>query len=844
VTTAEGQPVERADVRANAHETRGMIGGEERSQKAKTGAGGRCTIEHLLPGTYTVVAEAAGHANGRTEATVTAEQPAEAVIRLGAGGAASGIVVDPDGNPVAGARVGHAMNIEIPLLGDLADQLGGDFLGKVAAGDDLPRTGPDGRFALTGLGYDAPFVVVARHDEFAPGMLKNVRVGATDLRIQLQGPATVTGRAVAAETGEPLADFEVETQAAMFMTMRRTARQQTVTGSADGAFRLTNVTPGDFTLVVSAEDRCETKKSVRLTAGAAIDVGTLAVPRGAMVKGFVRDDQGEPVRNAIVRQKHGGMLDNPILAVLSGGLVARTDGEGRFTLEGLPPGNLLLQASGEGYASARSERIRLEAGQIIEGVMLVLGHGGAIRGRLITAAGERPEEFQLYVKEQQTQDTKIVTPAADGTFHVANLDPGPYEVQAIHPLGVAAIHGGQHADLEDGKSMDFKKMMTAITDSVVTQRCVVQAGEATEVTIDASDLGLGTRLTIQVLVGDKPIGEGMVELVTLADSQVRTAFLDRGECVFGGLRPGAFRAQVRGGITLTPIGGPEEVTIPPNTANHRAILKLPGGELRGRVVDVETGEPLDAVLVRLLHEDRSKDDPIGVAFTDGKGEFAFRALAEGAYALVAADDFSDKGRGAARAENLRVLAGQITDGVVLRAQPAAGVTATVTNEAGTMVPGALVMCVDEHGQPLGTGGLAVSGPDGKAILGGLPGGRARVIARAPGLAPGASDLQDLAPAGHAEFAVRLALGTRVVLEATDRGGRRLAGADVTARCNQGPWFPALLLLERRNQDGGLELGRLTPGDWEFRINHPQTGTFAVLRSIGSGATVSILATPP
>ena len=49
------------------------------------------------------------------------------------------------------------------------------------------------------------------------------------------------------------------------------------------------------------------------------------------------------------------------------------------------------------------------------------------------------------------------------------------------------------------------------------------------------------------------------------------------------------------------------------------------------------------------------------------------------------------------------------------------------------------------GRPLGALGLATTGPDGRAWFGGMPRGEARVVARAPGLAPGASDLMPLDP---------------------------------------------------------------------------------------------------
>jgi hypothetical protein len=240
------------------------------------------------------------------------------------------------------------------------------------------------------------------------------------------------------------------------------------------------------------------------------------------------------------------------------------------------------------------------------------------------------------------------------------------------------------------------------------------------------------------------------------------------------------------------------------------------------------------VLVRLLR-DRLDDDLLGAAITDDGGRFAFQALAPGSYDLIAADALVRPGEApaASRRDGVQVGAGEVVTGIELRAQPAAGVTIVVTDDVGAPQPGAMLLAVDADGRPLGASPIAVSGADG----------RAHVVGRAPGLAPDATALVEVLPGEAIELPLRLRRGTRVVVDAVTRDGRPLLGADVAARCGNGPWFPALLLLEGRAPTGRLELGRLAPGDWEFRIAHPAVATFTVRRSVGDGATVTILAMP-
>jgi hypothetical protein len=446
------------------------------------------------------------------------------------------------------------------------------------------------------------------------------------------------------------------------------------------------------------------------------------------------------------------------------------------------------------------------------------------------------------VQDQGSQKTHAVALAADGSFHADNLEPGRYQVQAMRGALMTTLQGGgARAD----KPPDVGKLMKAVSENTVSAHCVVRAGETTDVTLDASDLGAGTRLVLRVLVGGRPLEDGMVEATMLDDGRVRIGMVQRGEVSVPGLCAGRVRVQLRGGLAMTPIGATQDLEIPARTDEHRATIDLPGGELRGRVIDMQSGNPLPAALVRLLSADARGDAP-AMAITDGAGAFAFRALAPGTYSLVAADDLLRSGDAgnASRIDGLRVSAGESTTGIELRARPAAGLTVAVTDDAGAPVAGAMLLAVDADGRPLGGLSIAIARHDGRATLAGLPGGALRVVGRAPGLAPDATGVIELQPAEHRDAELRLRRGTRVCVDAVGRDGRALRGADVSARCNGGPWFPALLLLEGHGDGGRLELGQLAPGVWEFRITHPAAGTFTVRRAIPEGGTVTVLATPP
>jgi hypothetical protein len=841
VARPDGTPIQGASIGIRPVGATGTMLPQLLTQRGTTDAEGRCRIEGLPTERARVEATASGCKPAHTEVEPTpGDTPAQVRLVLVEGGFVTGVVVTPEGEPLADAGVAHQPSTDLPMLGDMATQLGPDHLAAIAA--DGARTDAEGRFRLGGLDDDGEFLVVAAHPRFAAGIARGVRMGDQNVKVALQPLGGLRGRAVAAGDGQPLAAFTVTLLRTSFMILRMPQRQRTIENVADGGFELSGISPGTYTLQVSAEGCSDVTKDVDVKPGM-LDVGELRLPLAAAIAGTVRDEQGAPVPFASVRRRQGALADNPMMAMFGSATVqAYTDAQGRFRLTPLPPGKLQLLATAPGFASGRTERFQLAAGQQLDDVVIVMGHGGSIHGRLLLGPGQQPDDFLLLVQEQGTQATATAQVAADGAFTVGNLDPGQYTVQSM-PQSLMRGFGGQ--DWQPGKGLKLGEMFQKITDHVVSQRCSVRAGETTEVTLDASEVSFGMRWTLRVELGGAALASGLVEVTGVDDGRVRGAMLQNGEATFGGMRAGAHRVQVRSGTTMAPVGQPQDVELPAGRDEHRSTLSLPGGELRGRVVDATSGEPLRSALVRLLHDGRAEqDDPVGMALTDADGSFRFPGLADGSYSLIAVEGvLSGRDGTTSRRNGIRVVAGQPNEPIELRAQPAASASALVTTDGGTPIAGATVLCVGPDGHPLGAFAIATSGADGRAWFGGLPDGPARVVGRAPGRAPAASDVQHVGAERSIEFPLALASGTRTTLQAFDRDGQPLAGATLTARCDNGPWLPAMLLVEGVRSDGGLELGRLGRGAWEFRLSHPRVGTLTAQRTFAGEASATVVLAP-
>lgn len=842
VVDEAGHAIADASVTARAS-TKSSIGMSAmmHSQHERTTDSGFCTFASMSPGNYRIDASLAGRTGDTKTVAVAAEHEAQQVrLVLREGGIVTGIVQTTDGEPVAGARVAHHPSENIPLIGDLADQLGPEYLKQKAQGG--AETNEQGEFRLSGLADTNEFLVIGSHPDFSAGVTRKVRMGAEGVIVTLQPLSSVVGQIVEAGTNEPVKQFTAAILRTSFMILKLPIAREVV-NDEQGMFALTGISPDNYTLQIEAEGFGTITKSIKVAKGNKgnkLDVGTLQLQRAATVHGIVRDESGKPIPNAMVRKRQGAMADNPMLAMLTGS-AARTysDAQGNFTLGPITPGRLQLLASARNFASGRSERLKIAPGENLEGIVIELGHGGTIHGKLACGPNQQPEDFMLLVQHQVSQNTRSVELAPDGNFVVENLDPGGYQVQA---MAAELMSNVGNMDAKPGESLDLGKLMRQMTDGVVSQRCRVRSGEVAEVTIDVADLTIGAQWRVTVQIGGKKQEVGLIEAVSLETGTLRVAMLADGVATFGRMQSGRHRLQVRSGMTMTPVGEPQDLAYPEGVAEHSSLLSLPGGELRGRVVDADTNEALRATIVRLHHDGHSeRDDPIGMCLTDAEGGFVFTGLADGTYSLVAAEPLGTNGQNkASRKSGVRVNSGTTTGEIVLRSQPAAGASVLVTTIDGRAITGATVLCVDPEGRPVGSLGITATGQDGRAWFGGMADGQARIVGRAAGLAPGACDLQRLAAEQSTAFTLVLGNGAPTRLSVVDTTGKRLRGVTLSARVGDHPWLPSVLLVQSIGNDGTLDLGRLGPGSWTFRATHPSIGAVTHKQTIRGSSPVTIV----
>jgi hypothetical protein len=168
------------------------------------------------------------------------------------------------------------------------------------------------------------------------------------------------------------------------------------------------------------------------------DNAPASVTATAALAGIVRNDEGAPVRAAIVTLAGGDLAASRAVV---------TDDDGRFAFERLPAGRFTLSAKKAAYVTmaygaTRPGRagtaVAVAAGQRVD-VALALPRGGVITGRVVDATTGAPVPdvgvlaTRTDVAESTTGSPFVALPVTDdrGVFRLFGLTPGEYVIAVV-----------------------------------------------------------------------------------------------------------------------------------------------------------------------------------------------------------------------------------------------------------------------------------------------------------------------------------------------------------------------------------------------------------------------------
>jgi protocatechuate 3,4-dioxygenase beta subunit len=587
---------------------------QEHGVTVTTGDDGTATLSPVNPGWVSVHAAAQGFApNSGYTSVGSANATGRVDITLHAGIAVTGRVVDEASNPIANAQVSTA---GIWNLGSSVEPVTSDA---------------NGGFTLTLAAGTHTLVAVDK--EHAPSRSTPVVVGTKPvdgLLIVMKVGGRLAGKVVDTKH-QPIA-FATVRVAGKGSEMYGVSRRQTTTDK-DGAFELRGLSRAK--LDVRAETDTAGSKIVSFdltTINEKKDVELVLDVTGT-ISGIVVDDKAQPVPEVQVASTpdvFGGADDDSL--ALTGFSTATTDGDGKFTIHGLPDGPYKLHASRH-----ETQRFNLEGTAAKTGdtnVKLVLATPGSVKGTLAKSDGKPP------VLASVRAGWRPGTPATDGVFLVDDLEPGDYDL---------TIHGPEFADIiKHGVKVEVGKTteLGAIT--------VPHGRTLTGKVVDASGAPVaGAKIKAGNMLYQFQGAED--QMSTFEDaSGTRSAYSDQdGAFVLVGIptrETNVMAESDKGRSNAVEVAGGEDD--PPPVA-----LQLKGfGTIVGKVT--LKGQPAPSIAV--TDTPKSGGAQIQIAQADDAGAFTITKAAEGTHVLSA---MQQGGMGASfktTSTTVQITAGQTT----------------------------------------------------------------------------------------------------------------------------------------------------------------------------------------
>ncbi len=166
------------------------------------------------------------------------------------------------------------------------------------------------------------------------------------------------------------------------------------------------------------------------------------------------------VANAITGEPIGGAGVHLYPLGRRGGTVARaqtatSQTDGIFRFESVPQGNYFLSAEASGFVTARgrwrAERLSVDSGQQVTGVVVQLNPQGTIQGKVLDENGQpvpgaRVRAYSTYAMRGRLQLRRGVSATANaaGEYSLQELNPGRYYLSA-EPAGRDRQSGARHS---------------------------------------------------------------------------------------------------------------------------------------------------------------------------------------------------------------------------------------------------------------------------------------------------------------------------------------------------------------------------------------------------------------
>ncbi len=638
----------------------------------------------------------------------------------------------------------------------------------------------------------------------------------------------------------------------------------------DGSFALRDAPTGDYQLVVQ-EYQPNPADTLSLT-GTPISGLKVKVSPGAELSGSVLNAASYPVYAAIVNLKS---IDDGKL------YTTHTDGLGAYIIRGLPDGTYLLEIYSDEYVYPGAQQLELKAGQV-NGFSMVLNTGGSISGVIKAPAGipmANAEVRPMYSALQSGGPSALFYKAAltgpDGSYSIAGLPTGVYEVQATAPgygaasladvqvtagadtlvdltLTNSATVSGAVLAAETNQPLAGTSISTdaprygddplvtdaqgkfslpdlpagvyhvwALADNRVTQGYTVTltGGQAQMVNFNLHKLGsIGgiLKTTSGAILADIPI-----TLQTYDGQQIVQNTSSTGQFSFTGLWDGHYILSI--GQDSSQVSGRHEFDLDGNKNTYSVNLKKDLARLTGQVIS-SNGSPVISATVGLLKD----GNLISTIRTDDQGTYQFLVFSTGPVDIVAVSEQA----GILRLEDVLINPGLMQAPDLQAGQTTLTVQVQRDETGNPAVEGATVALMQEWAGETFPGVIlfGTSGADGSYLFPALAPGDYDLIVLAPGLETTRRSLTLGAAGGSETFALRR--GRSLIGVVLDANNIPIQGALVQA-VDQ---LTGILFNAMTDEIGYYEFNSLPAGEFDVWVSENAHGFshLGILNTQGAG----------
>lgn len=824
-----------------------------------TDAAGRFEVKSLPAGSYDLQVRARGFARLTVPGLAVPEGTGSTdlgTVMLAPGLAVRGMVTDAQERPVEGAEIRARAASRDPM----------DFPLNRDPGPADTVTAADGSFVLEDRSPGESLDLTASHAGFGPGTAPGVAVPSeASVRIVLKANVRVSGRTVDPE-GRPVARASIflseETPVSLGgqSMISSSGRFHRATSDEDGAFSIADVSPGPVRVHAQAPRRQPAELAgLEAKAGQDLSGVDVVLRPGASVEGRVLAPDGTPVRAAEVSVTQASPNDFASFNPFS----ATTDGDGRYQIDGVPPGPQTLEARAEGYRRTARD-VEVAAGTST--VDFRLERGLEVSGRVVDDAGNPVPGVQIIlVAGRNFMDAPRGSSGGDGTFRLGGVQDGTYRISAhkegymafdpqaqtvtvagapVSGLEVKLSAGGTLVGKLSGLDLSQLSRVVILADGTLNRGRVDPEGNyriehispgtwTVSATVPDTPLHAGgkvklepgapeARLDLQfgggrelrgvVLSNGTPLAGASLAVTAAGTTTLQTAVTDhQGGFRFGGLEDGSYKLDVS-----SPRGAQHQEIV--EIAGDREIrVELRTASLAGRVIDAQDTSPVPGVQISIQSTAEGVLPTFNNVTSDAKGAFRILEVGDGSWKLRAARE------GYATAEReLRVEDGAALAEVEIRLEPTEGITVEAVLPSGQPPERLRVATLGPDGRAVVTGNYP-TGENGRTRLANVPPGSWRLLIEsdqsAPVFAtasvPGPMIHAVLPPAGQLRIQVpALAAGSAAKVVLTGAGGPY-----------QAMDWDGSVKSEWELYNGQATFTRIAPGTWQAVARTPDGRTF-------------------